>query len=196
MNYTVRKVAAFAAGIALTLNVLSVDDIGAVNDVSLQAPEMEITTAEPVDFVPSAYIISNSHISAEADQTTDDLDDRTFIISIDENGQDIVDPGDFSHDGSHYWVSVDIANMRAAPDVESDIVGQITYATDVIRISYGSEWSLIRTSNGTEGYVLSSLLSEDEIALPTATPTPRPTATPTPAPTATPTSRCSRGSWR
>ena len=187
MEYTIRKVAAVAAGIALTLNVLSVDDIGAVNDVSLQAPEMEITTAEPVDFVPTAYIISNSHITAEAEQTTDDLEDRTFIIAIDENGEDVVDPGDFSHDGSHYWVSVDIANMRSEPTVDSDIVGQITYASDVIRISYGSEWSLVRSSNGTEGYVLSSLLSEDEIALPTATPTPRPTATPTPAPTATPT---------
>ena len=190
MDYTIRKVAAFTAGIALTLNVLSVDDIGAVNDVSLQAPEMEITTAEPVVFVPSAIIVSNSHVSAEVSENTDDIEERTFVISLDdEESEDIIDPDDFSHDGSHYWVSVDIANLRSEPTVESDIIGQITYSSDVIRISYGSEWSLVRTGNGTEGYVLTSLLSSDEIALPTATPTPRPTSTPTPTPvpTSTPT---------
>ena len=73
MDYGVRKTMAFIAGLAITLNILSVDDIGAVNDVSLQAPEMEITTAEPVDYVPSAYIVSNSHISAESEEFTDDI---------------------------------------------------------------------------------------------------------------------------
>ena len=181
-------------GIAITFNILSVDDIGAVNDVSLQAPEMEITTAEPVDFVPSAYIVSNSHISAEADETTDDLEDRTFIITLDDEEEaELLDSDEFAYDGSHLWVNVDIANLRSEPTMDSDIVSQITYSSNVIRVSYGSEWSLVRTDNGTEGYILSSLLSEDEIVLPTATPTPLPTATPTPtpvptaAPTATPT---------
>ena len=188
MDYKIRKTMAFVAGLAMSLNILSVDDIGAVNDVSLQAPEMEITTAEPVDYVPSAFIVSNSHVSAEADEFTDDLEDRTFVISMDdEEDTDLMDPDEFIHDGTRYWVSVDIANVRSAPDTESDIVTQITYSTDVIRISYGTDWSLIRTDNGTEGYVLTSLLSEEEIALPTATPTPLPTATPTPMPTATPT---------
>ena len=78
MDYKIRKTMAFVAGLAMSLNILSVDDIGAVNDVSLQAPEMEITTAEPVDYVPSAFIVSNSHVSAETDEFTDDLEDRTF----------------------------------------------------------------------------------------------------------------------
>ena len=188
MDYTIRKTLAVFAGIAITFNVLSVDDIGAVNDVSLQAPEMEITTAEPVDVVPSAYFVANSHISAEADETTDDLEDRTFIITLEDGEEsDLLDADQFSYDGNRYWVSVDIANLRLEPNTDSDIIGQITYSTDVVRISYGSEWSLVRTDNGTEGYVLTSLLSEDEIALPTATPTPTPapTATPTPVPTAT-----------
>lgn len=179
---------AFVAGLALSLNILSVDDIGAVNDVSLQAPEMEITTAEPVDYVPSALIVSNSHISAEAEEFTDDLEDRTFYISLDdEEEDDLMDPDEFVRDGNRYWVSVDIANLREAPNTESDIVSQITYSTEVVRVSYGTDWSLVRTDNGTEGYVLTSLLSEEQIVLPTATPTPLPTATPTPAPTATPT---------
>lgn len=194
MDYSVRKTLAVLMGIAITFNILSVDDIGAVNDVSLQAPEMEITTAEPVDFVPSAYIVSNSHISAEADETTDDLEDRTFIITLDDEEEaELLDSDEFAYDGSHLWVNVDIANLRSEPTTDSDIVSQITYSSNVIRVSYGSEWSLVRTDNGTEGYILSSLLSEDEIVLPTATPTPLPTATPTPtpvptaAPTATPT---------
>ncbi len=187
MDYTIRKTFAFLTGVALTLNVLSVDDIGAVNDVSLQAPEMEITTAEPISSVPaSSYFVSNSHISAEADEFTDDLEDRTFIITLEDGEEpDLLDSDDFIYDGNHFWVSVDIANLRSEPTTDSEIVSQITYSTDVVRISYGSEWSLVRTDDGTEGYVLSSLLSEEEIALPTATPTPRPTATPTPAPTAT-----------
>ncbi len=187
MSYTIRKIMAFSAGIAITFNVLSVNDIGAVNDVSLQAPEMEITTAEPVDYVPSAIIVSNSHISAEVTEKTDDIDDRTFTIDLDEEADDALEDGEFVRDGSHLWVNVDIANLRSEPSTDSDVLTQITYSSDIIRVSYSNEWSLVRLDDGTEGYVLSSLLSEDEIVLPTATPTPLPTATPTPMPTATPT---------
>ena len=178
---------AFTAGIAITFNVLSVNDIGAVNDVSLQAPEMEITTAEPVDYVPSAIIVSNSHISAEVTEKTDDIEGRTFTIDLDEEADDALEDGEFVRDGSHLWVNVDIANLRSEPSTDSDVLTQITYSSDIIRVSYSNEWSLVRLDDGTEGYVLSSLLSEDEIVLPTATPTPLPTATPTPMPTATPT---------
>lgn len=178
---------AFTAGIAITFNVLSVNDIGAVNDVSLQAPEMEITTAEPVDFVPSAIFVSNSHISAEVTEKTDDIEGRTFTIDLDEEADDALEDGEFVRDGSHLWVNVDIANLRSEPSTDSDVLTQITYSSDIIRVSYSNEWSLVRLDDGTEGYVLSSLLSEDEIVLPTATPTPLPTATPTPMPTATPT---------
>ena len=187
MSYTIRKIMAFTAGIAITFNVLSVNDIGAVNDVSLQAPEMEITTAEPVDYVPSAIIVSNSHISAEVTEKTDDIDGRTFTIDLDEEEDDALEDGEFVRDGSHLWVNVDIANLRSEPSTDSDVLTQITYSSDIIRVSYSNEWSLVRLDDGTEGYVLSSLLSEDEIVLPTATPTPLPTATPTPMPTATPT---------
>jgi len=183
----IRKIMAFTAGIAITFNVLSVNDIGAVNDVSLQAPEMEITTAEPVDYVPSAIIVSNSHISAEVTEKTDDIDGRTFTIDLDEEADDALEDGEFVRDGSHLWVNVDIANLRSEPSTDSDVLTQITYSSDIIRVSYSNEWSLVRLDDGTEGYVLSSLLSEDEIVLPTATPTPLPTATPTPMPTATPT---------
>ena len=186
MDYTIRKTVAFLAGMAITFNLLSVDDIGAVNDVSLQAPEMEITTAEPVDFVPSAYIVSNSQLQAEARRYTDDLDARTITVSLEDGEDDALGADEFTYDGNHYWVSVDIANLRSEPNTESDIISQVTYSTDVVRVSYGSEWSLVRTGNDVEGYILTSLLSEDEIALPTATPTPLPTATPTPMPTATP----------
>ena len=66
MKYEVRKMLAFVTGLAITINILSVDDIGAVNDVSLQAPEMEITTAEPVSDVPAAsFIAVNSTITDE-----------------------------------------------------------------------------------------------------------------------------------
>lgn len=189
MDYTIRKTISVIAGIALTINILSVDDIGAGNDVSLQAPEMEITTAVPFDYVPSSEFVASSHISAEVDENTDDLEDRTFIITVeDDEEDDLMDPDDFVHDGNHVWVSVDIANLRSDPSTESDIIGQITYSTDVVRISYGSEWSLVRDDYGNEGYVLSSLLSDEEIVLPTATPTPMPTATPTPSPTVAPTS--------
>ena len=161
MDYGVRKTMAFIAGLAITMNILSVDDIGAVNDVSLQAPEMEITTAEPVDYVPSAYIVSNSHISAEADEFTDDIEDRTFIITMDD-GEDpeLLNPDEFLRDGNRYWVSVDIANLRSAPDTESDIISQITYSI------------VLPTATPTP--------------LPTATPTPAPTATSTPTPTPAP----------
>lgn len=189
MKYEVRKMLAFVTGLAITINILSVDDIGAVNDVSLQAPEMEITTAEPVSDVPAAsFIAVNSTITDEVVEKSDNLDERTFTISIeDAENPEIMNANEFIHDGSRFWLSVDLANLRSEPSTESDILGQIGYSTELIRISYGTEWSYVRLDDGTEGYVLSSLLSDEEIALPTATPTPtpRPTATPTPVPVAT-----------
>lgn len=115
MDYTIRKTVAFLAGMAITFNLLSVDDIGAVNDVSLQAPEMEITTAEPVDFVPSAYIVSNSQLQAEARRYTDDLDARTITVSLEDGEDDALGADEFTYDGNHYWVSVDIANLGRSP---------------------------------------------------------------------------------
>ena len=190
MKYEVRKSLAFVTGLALSLNILSVDDIGAVNDVSLQAPEMEITTAEPSSVVPASSFVSVSTITDEATGGTDDIDARTFTITVDDvENPEIMSADEFIHDGSHFWLDADLANLREEPSVESDILGQVSYSTEVIRVSYGTEWSFVRLDNGTEGYILSSLLSSEEIALPTATPTPTPTtaptATPTPVPVAT-----------
>lgn len=180
---------ALFAGIAIAVSYLSVTNVGASNSVSLQAPEMEIMCAEPGMELDQTALLSFSSVStAINDGFVDDIDSLTYTIQVgDIESEDLLTIDEFSHDGNTYWVSGDIVNLRSEPTTESEIIGQLYYADSVVRISFGSSWSYVRTKDGLNGYVLTSMLSVEEIIAPTPTPTPRPTSTPTPVPTNTPT---------
>ena len=96
----------------------------------------------------------------------------------------------FYADNSQFYIQVERANLRQAPNAESEVVAMLTRGMTVQRKGYGMSWSEVETDNGTSGYVLTSLLSKEYVAVPTPapTPTPVPTAapTPTPKPTAAP----------
>ena len=183
------KAACLIAGIAISINYLSVINVGASNNVALQAPEMEIMSAEPaMELSEMPLVVPTAVTSAINDSFADDIDSFTYTIQVgDLESEDLLTVDEFSYDGNIYWVNVDMVNIRELPSTEAEIIDQLDYADSVVRISYGSAWSYVRNSDGVTGYVLTSMLSTDEILAPTPTPTPRPTSTPTPVPTNTPT---------
>ncbi|WP_417019098.1 SH3 domain-containing protein [Anaerotruncus massiliensis (ex Liu et al. 2021)] len=62
-------------------------------------------------------------------------------------------------------------NVRAAASADSERVGSLAHGEAVSVLGYSGDWTHIRTSAGTEGYVLSSYLT-DSIAEPPAEETP------------------------
>ncbi|MCQ2517040.1 MAG: C40 family peptidase [Saccharofermentans sp.] len=188
-NVYIYKAIALLAGVAISINYLSVVNVGASNNVALQAPEMEIMCAEPaMELNEMPLVIPTAVTSAINDSFVDDIDLYTYTIQIgDLESEDLLTIDEFTHDGNTYWVDVDSVSLRDYPSVDAEVVDYMDYADSVVRISYGSAWSYVRNSDGVTGYVLTSMLSVDEIIAPTPTPTPRPTSTPTPIPTATPT---------
>lgn len=185
LNNTVRFTGFMVAGL-MTIGLFGVSSAGAQNDVVFQLSESPLTSKETVNTVRSSGISRSSYPTPDKFQKN--LEKNTFTITAqtDENGVplEMLDESNFTPDGSHNWISCTKANVRTEPSVSSDKVSDVDYSSKVVRLSYGSSWSKIRLEDGTEGYVLSDLLSDDEIILPTPTPTPTPV--PTAAPTATP----------
>ncbi|MBR3298873.1 MAG: SH3 domain-containing protein [Clostridia bacterium] len=92
---------------------------------------------------------------------------------------------DFVSDG---YINRAYVNFRSQPSTESEILGVLTYGTQVQVLARTSEWYRVRY-NGNTGYVASPYITLGVLATPTPTPapTPAPTAVPTAAPTSAPT---------
>ncbi len=186
LNNTVRVSSILVAGI-ITVSFFGVSLCGASDDITIQLDKNPLTTNSEVINTGAKGISGVAY--SKPNKLAAHLEANTFTVqqSTDDNGipVEILASQEFTPDGSNNWISCNQANVRLEPSVESDKLADVVYADKVIRLSYGSSWSKIRLEDGTEGYILSNLLSSSEILAPTATPTPSPT--PTAAPTATPT---------
>ena len=187
---TVLKMIASAMGSVVTVSAFKYADVGAVDDISLQSPVSSLEIIEPYvpDNVPSVSTpVADPSKTMRRDAVQ--LEANTLTVSSDDldTNEEILDESTFTYDGSEVWVNVNLANVREEPAVESEILDQIEYGSSLVRISYGTLWSKVRLEDGTEGYIMSSLLDEEEIVIVTPTPTPEPTPEPTPVPTAAPT---------
>lgn len=187
LNNTVRVSTILIAGI-LTVNYFGITRAGASDDISFQLDKNPLTESGVVLNTGARGISGDAY--SKPNKLTAHLNANTFKVqeSTDDNGVpvEILASTEFTPDGSNNWISCTMANVRYEPSVESVKVADVSYSDKVIRLSYGSSWSKIRLEDGTEGYILSELLTDEEILAPTATPTPSPTPSPTAAPTATP----------
>ena len=185
LNNTARF-SCFLAASALTVGFFGSGAVGAKSDFSFQLDKNPLTTPVENKVICAKGISRGSY--ATQGKTQAKIEESTFQVteSVDENGVpvEIINEKEFTPDGTRNWISCTMANVRTKPSVDSEKVSDATYSEEVVRISYGSSWSKIRLEDGTEGYVLSDLLSSTEIMAPTATPTPTPL--PTSLPTATP----------
>lgn len=200
----VKKTVGVVITASISISYFGVAQAGSVNDVTLQIPQEATvlsgytTSVTDVTTAPSQNLLEVDYEQLASDSINQSTDDKvitvnTYIVSEQTNvsgiPEEILTSDAFTHDGSDMWVSCTEANVRVEPTVDSDVVTTIKYSACVTRLSYGVVWSFVRLDDGTEGYVLSDFLSDDEIIAPTPTPTPVPTATPTPtrAPTSAPT---------
>ena len=92
---------------------------------------------------------------------------------------------DFTATDRTMYITADVVNVRAEPSVDADVLASLVAGDVVTQSGYGSKWSRIVMSNGTKGFILSTLITEDFVERAVeeepATPTPAPTPVPTPA---------------
>lgn len=178
--YIVKNFFVVLIGISIVLSLFSFADVGDDDVISLQSSVSSITALavyEPVE-IPAVY---NPNEEIKVSKLDDlNVEKNTYVITSKDiaDEYEIIEPEAFTYDGLTMWVDVNLANIRENPNVEAEIVEQLEYATEVLRISYGNSWSLIRFKDGEEGYIISSSLT-DEFIEPTESPTPTATATPT-----------------
>ncbi|SCW28732.1 Cell wall-associated hydrolase, NlpC family [Ruminococcaceae bacterium YRB3002] len=168
----VMRIISFATGCAVTVTGFCVSNLGASEEVSLQAPE-------------STYAIVNSEFEFEDDmllnaknlpEPGDDFPEELTFTLTDEPVSGIV------YDGTYYFTNSREVKIRDKADINADVVKTVGSGLKVLRVASIDDWSLIRLEDGTEGYCYTTHLVEASLATPTPTPSP----TSTPSPTATP----------
>lgn len=193
----VSRIVAFVVGAFLLVLFYNFYNVGSREDIGLQSPVSAITAADlkaaqngQLDQIDNNGITDNVNILTYSDvrpRTKSDmlgLEQNTYSIvsEINESGveDELIAITEFTYDGNPFWVSNSIVNLRQEPTVNSEILSVLEYGQRLIRISYGSLWSYVRIEDGTEGYILTELITGEEIVPDTPTPTPPPTATPVP----------------
>ncbi len=166
------KVLSGVLATALCVASISAADIGSASSVALQCPSSET----------GVELIETDSFAALADNTID-ISDYTYTLV-----PDLIIDTDRNYDGNTYLKGNGSISLYSDISEESDVITDITEGEKFIRISYGAEWSYIRTEDGNEGYVDNSVMDDSILAsdfVPTATPTPTATPAPTRAPEAT-----------
>lgn len=146
----------------------------------LHAVENANDNAQENQFVEISYL--NNSYSMKVSHDTYSYDNLVFNMVLPEEDDitEYTDITEFTEDGSQFWINGDDVTLRLLPNVDSDKITSLDIGNEVTRISYGTNWSYIR-SGDVNGFVLSSYLSDEE-----PEPTPVPSPTPTPVPTAIP----------
>ncbi len=162
------KILAFVTVSSMTVSLFKYADVGASDDISLQSP---VSSLEPVvvyepEDIPVVYMPDEEKSDLRKDSVN--IESNTLVVTADvDSSVELLDESTFTYDGTQCWVNANLANLRESPDVDSETVAQVEYATPLLRISYGTLWSKVRLDDGTEGFMLSSLLDTDEIEAPT-----------------------------
>ncbi|MCQ2482111.1 MAG: C40 family peptidase [Clostridia bacterium] len=184
------------AFIAISVFGITVYEVGNDEIIRLQAPSKSFTVVDlhaveqqaekenqsvsPINlFFKSATDMKSKHVN-------DTYDNLVFMLTEEQTNDynEDVEIVDFIPDGSNYWMSDD-SSLQLLPSQDSERIEDLEIGSEVLRVSFGSNWSYIMTEEGEYGFVLSSLLVDEK---PEPTPTPEPTSTPAPTATPVPTS--------
>lgn len=152
-------------------------DVGAADTVSLQCREQAFTAIDlHPEFIETDGVIEATEALSPVflqigDQQVSDnirtdksqliIEENTYTIDVSTEAEPI-DVSLFTYDGSDVFVKVDNVNLREEPNTEAEIIDSFERGSCFVRISYGSDWSFVRSEEGTEGYILSSLITSDE----------------------------------
>lgn len=143
----------FGMGMLIAVCSINAADLGASDRVDLQSPSMELTVKEYA-YDESLASGSNKYV---------DINDYTLTLS----GDTVVNSEGFSYDGKSYSILKDDTLILKAASPESELLGTLSAGQVVVRLSYGSDWSLIRTEDGTQGYIENASVGEaEEVVIP------------------------------
>ena len=139
--------------------------------------EPELPAEEVADIVDSGeydYFLNGGTINSDYNdefevQYTDteyqDVPAYTVVQRVDEAGLpiELLDPMYFAPDETTYYIDAPNSILKESPDMSSITLQTLDFADGVTRIGIGDTWSLIRTEDGAEGYVLTDTLSYEMV---------------------------------
>ena len=129
-------------GTCIAVCSINAGDLGAAGSVDLQSPSMELTIKE------YAY---DETLSGGKNGVVD-INDYTVTLSADS----VIAGDGYSYDGKSYSIIKDDTQILKEASLDSDLLGTLKEGDIVVRLSYCLDWSLVRTEDGTEGYISNS----------------------------------------
>lgn len=148
-----------------------------IEDWALVSAEDELVDVSNIssEEVTSSYenIIADSSEITESDEISErvsyaDILTYTVVQQYDEADLpiELLDTEVFAPDNTQYYIQAPDSIIKEYPDMSSNTLSPIAMGTGVTRIGVGDTWSKIRTESGTEGYVLTSSISDEVVWIP------------------------------
>ncbi|MBO4928630.1 MAG: C40 family peptidase [Clostridiales bacterium] len=76
---------------------------------------------------------------------------------------EMLDTSAFTPVEEELYIKTTKTQLKEIPNMDSTTIANIDRSSEVVRIAVGDTWSLIRTADGIEGYVLSASLSKEMV---------------------------------
>ena len=196
MNNRLFNILSAALAAMIAVGSICIYECGSREEISLQSPSLIGPNAVSFDDGYSdVEVVETGVVPLSLGNPNVNINEHTFVaetsfkdVKVD-FGNDPTDP--ISYDGGKYWLKVNtqLVDVKSESGEKSKEV-KLKIGDSVVRISYNKTWSLVKLSDGSQGYVKNEQISSKEITpVPTNTPTHKPTKKPTPKPTKKPTKK-------
>jgi len=76
---------------------------------------------------------------------------------------ELLDPQYFAADNTQFYVKKGNVALKQYPDMSKKTLGKLSMGEGVKRIGIGDTWSKIQTADGREGYIISSLITDEMV---------------------------------
>ena len=205
MNYRVLNIVSAVMAASFAIGSICIYECGSKDRIGLQSPSLLAPGTQ--DFyerllTEDEKVSETGVVSISLGNPNVSINDYTFKavtsfadVTVDYNN----DPADpVTYDGGTYWLKSNVSlvplkvddaavtefaedKADSKKDAAADKEKKLKIGDTVVRISHNKEWSLVKLSDGTQGYIKNTELSATVITpVPTNTPTPKPTNTPKP----------------
>ena len=219
MNYRVLNIVSAVMAASFAICSICIYECGSKDRIGLQSPSLLAPGTQ--DFyerllTEDEKVSETGVVSISLGNPNVSINDYTFKavtsfadVTVDYNN----DPADpVTYDGGTYWLKSNVSlvplkvddaavteftedKADSKKDAAADKEKKLKIGDTVVRISHNKEWSLVKLSDGTQGYIKNTELSATVITpVPTNTPTPKPTNTPKPKKKTTTTKKSSSSS--
>ena len=219
MNYRVLNIVSAVMAASFAIGSICIYECGSKDRIGLQSPSLLAPGTQ--DFyerllTEDEKVSETGVVSISLGNPNVSINDYTFKavtsfadVTVDYNN----DPADpVTYDGGTYWLKSNVSlvplkvddaavtefaedKADSKKDAAADKEKKLKIGDTVVRISHNKEWSLVKLSDGTQGYIKNTELSATVITpVPTNTPTPKPTNTPKPKKKTTTTKKSSSSS--